>query len=47
MGQVINSIHDRLSDIRENMVKKSEMKVMMTSILEVMKKDERRNYNGH
>lgn len=39
MGQVINSIHDRLSDNRENMVKKSEMKVMMTSILEVMKKD--------
>lgn len=39
MGQVIKSFHDRLSDIRENMVKKSEMKVMMTSILEVMKKD--------
>lgn len=39
MGQVINPIHDRLSDIRENMVKKPEMKVMMTSILEVMKKD--------
>lgn len=39
LGQAINSIHDRPSDIRENMVKKSEMKVMMTSILEVMKKD--------
>lgn len=32
-------IYDSLFDIRENMVKKLEMKVMMILILEVMKKD--------
>lgn len=35
----LKSIHDSLSDISENMVKKSEMKVMITSILEKMKND--------
>lgn len=41
------SIHDSLSDIRENMVKKSEMKAMITSILEEMKKRyQRRDYNS-
>lgn len=34
----LKSIHDSLPDIRENMIKHSEMKYIITSILEEMKK---------